>query len=135
MTLVFGIEPLEAYKIGYEVWSLRFCNPRGSRKIPGYQASQAGQAGCSPGIFRSLGLAGGNPLGLQNLRAQTSYAILEASRCSNPKTKVIFVISGSSLIEKCQNLKTDFLKVAGRKIARWRNLLYTLPTLVGTVSY
>ena len=40
--LFFLFEPLEASKIAYEVWEETTCGP--------------GQAGCSPGIFRSIGL-------------------------------------------------------------------------------
>ena len=61
----------------------------------------------------------GSPPGLQNLQGQTSNAVLDAFRCTIPKTKDIFVISGSSFIGKCSNIKTDFLDEAWCKITQW----------------
>ena len=50
-------------------------------------------------------------------------------RVPPPKKKAIFVVRGSSLIGKCQNMEIYFLSKCYAKIARWHNLLYTLPTL------
>ena len=60
---------------------------------------------------------------------QTSNVLLGSLGVPNLKKKAIFGFRGSNLIGRCQNLKMEYFKVAWRKIARWHNLLYTLPTL------
>ena len=100
---------------------MRFCTSKEKFRERA-QASQARPA--------AWALSRNFAIDVQNLIRPNLKCLLRLRGAPKPETKAIFVISGSSLIGKCKNIKINSFNVAWHKIARWHNLLYTLPTLL-----
>ena len=126
MTLVLGFGHPGRRRKQFQIGKLHFCTFATSplaalaslTKIPGDPGRPVQPSGLVPNM--------------QKCNLRNFKCLLCFPKAPKPKIKVIFMITGSSLIGKCDNMEFDFLCSCYAKIALVRNLLYTLPTLTST---